>query len=340
MPNIAASFVTLNPSFMMPEILLPYSQASGAFDLLATGEPMARLSEGDLVAYIKRADIRTKAAGGQSAYNELPSVGIAMSMISTASYLLRVRAEYDHHDTAAMGRWGVSIVEAQRLGMRQAHFQLLRNMLLYGMNPANGEGLLNANGATSINLPADSFGNTTIVTYDNGQMAFFLLSQISALKSRTNQLGLGQKFTIVGPQRDLSTFEYQGIVQLTQFQRTGAGSASTAGLVKDVLEMNGDTILWCYDDTLIGKGAGGSDAIIIAMPEVEKPDDSPINTNEFANVSPGLDACTLMLCDMVAPREIPTPIPGGAIDIVSELRATSGWAVRGESITIISATYQ
>jgi hypothetical protein len=239
-----------------------------------------------------------------------------------------------------MGRWGVSIVEAQRLGMRQGHFQLLRNANLYGMNPANGEGLLNSNGATAVPLPPDPNGNDTIVTYDNGAMAFFILSQISALKSRTNQMGHGRKFTIIGPQRDLSTWEYQGIVQLVQFQREGAGSASTKGLVDDVLEMNGDEITWGYDDTLIGKGQGGTDAIIISMPEVEKPDGGKINTNEFARVSPGLEACTMQLTDMNAPREIPTPIPGGAIDIVSEMRATSGWAVRPEALTIISAQYQ
>jgi len=61
-------------------------------------------------------------------------------MISTPTYLLRVRGEYDHHDTAAAGKWGVSIVEAQRLGMRQGHFQLARNALLYGLNPAGGAG--------------------------------------------------------------------------------------------------------------------------------------------------------------------------------------------------------
>lgn len=340
MPNIAPAYVTLNPSYMMPEILLPYAQASGAFDALATGEPLVRLSEGDLLVYIRRADIRTKIAAGQAAYNELPSVSIAMSMISTASYLFRTRAEYDHHDTAAMGRWGVSIVEAQRLGMRQAHFQLLRNALLYGLNPANGEGLLNTNGAVAINLPPDPNGNDTIVTYDNGAMAFFLLSQISAIKSRTNQLGIGRKFTILGPQRVLSAWEYQGIVQLTQFQREGAGSASTAGLVKDVLEMNGDEVAWCYDDTLIGKGAGGTDAVLIVMPEVEKPEGGRINTNEFARVAPGLEACTLQFTDMNAPREIPTPLPGGAIDIVAELRGTSGWGIRPEAVEIVSAQYQ
>jgi hypothetical protein len=191
MANIAPAFVTVNPSFTEPGILLPYSQASGAFDLLAGGEPLVRLSEGDLYVYIKRIDMRSRVAAGTAAYNSLPSISTTLSMISTPTYLLRVRGEYDHHDTAAMGRWGLSIVETQRLATRQGHFQLARSALLYGFNPANGEGLLNTNGATAVNLPADSNGDTTVATYDNGQMAFFLLSQVSAMKSRTNQLGIG-----------------------------------------------------------------------------------------------------------------------------------------------------
>ena len=340
MANIAASFTIVNPSYIDPGILLPYSQASGAFDTLADGQPLTRLSDGDLYAYIKRIDVRTKVAAGASAYNSLPSISTTLSMISTPSYLLRVRGEYDHHDTAAMGRWGVSIVEAQRLGMRQGHFQLARQALLYGFNPANGEGLVNTQGATAVNLPADTNGNTTVVTYDNGQMATFIIGQIQAIKSRTNQLGIGRKFTILGPQRVLGQMEYQNIVQLTQYQRQGAGSTSTAGVVKDVLDWNGDEITWVYDDTLIGKGAGGVDAVIINMPEIEKPAGSKINTNEFAKLAPGIEACALMYCDMAAPKEIPTPLPGGAIDVLSEWRITSGWGIRPEALTIVSMQYQ
>lgn len=340
MGNIAPAFVTVNPSYIAPDILLPYAQASGAFETLAEGQPLVRLSEGDLYAYIKRLDVRTKVAAGQSAYNSLPSISTTFSQISTPTYLLRVRGEYDHHDTAAVGRWGASIADIQRLGMRQGHFQLARTALLYGFNPVNGEGLVNTQGATAVNLPADSNGNTTVVTYDNGQMGIFLLTQFSSLKTRTMQLGLGQKFTILGPQRVLGAFEYQNIVQLTQFQRPGAGSAPTAQMVKDILEINEDEISWVYDDTLIGKGAGGTDAVIITMPEVKKPQGSKINTNEFAKLAPGMEACTLQYCDMAAPREIPTPLPGGAIDVLSEWRITSGWGVRPEAVTVISMQFQ
>jgi hypothetical protein len=332
---ISPAYEIVHPSYMMPELLLPYYQASGAFSTLPNQDVMVRLGDGDKAVYIRRADIRTKNALGQAAYNQLPGVNIVMSMIATPTYLLRLRAEYDHHDTSAAGNWGVGIAQAYRLGGRQSMFQLLRTMLLFGTNPVTGEGLLNAPGTTSISLPPDSFGNTTAGTYDNGQMALFLTGQIAALKTRTNQLGIGRTFCILGPQRILGPFEYN-IVQVVQFQREGAGTESTAGTVKMVTMKNGDTILWAYDDTLQGAGAGGTDAVLIVMPEVENPHMHDIDTNEFARLTPGLAACTAMLTDMAAPREIPTPLAGGAIDVLSEMRATSGWPIRPESVSIIS----
>ena len=341
MAFIAPAQVKVDPSYTLPEKIMPYSQASGAFRLLASAAPLVRLGDGDQYVYIDRLDVRTKAAAGQSAYNQLPGVSIALSQISTPTYLFRVRAEYDLHDTAAAGRRGVAIDQAHRLGMRQAHFQLLRNSLLYGMNPANGEGLLNANGAVATSLPPDQNGNQTVVTYDNGAMAFFLLGVITSILTRTNQLGIPRHFTICGPQRTLGAFELANVVQLVQYQRPGAGSQTTAGLVKDVLESQGHSLSWAYDDTLIGKGSGSSDAIVITMPEVENPTaDSTYNPNDFAELEPGLKACTMQLTDMAAPREITAPLPGGAVDIVSEMRATSGWAVRGEAVTLLSCVYQ
>lgn len=338
MGNIAPAYIQVHPSYTIPEMVVPFNQVSGAFYTLAGEEPQQRLGEGDLAVYGKRLDVRTLAASGQSAYNMLPSISTTLSQFSTPTYLLRVRGEYDHHDSAAMGRWGVSIVDAQRLGMRQGHSQLARLALLYGFNPQLGEGLVNANGATAVPLPPDPFGDTTVQTYDAGAMALFLLNQIAQLKSRTLQLGMGQDIVILGPQRILSLWEYN-IVQLTSYQRAGAGANSTAGTTNDVADWNDDNISWCYDDTLIGKGANGTDAVLMVMPELKDPTGEKINTNAFFDIAPNLKANTLMYCDMAAPREIPVPLPGGAIDVLSEWRITSGWVIRPEAITILSMTF-
>jgi hypothetical protein len=153
------------------------------------------------------------------------------------------------------------------------------------------------------------------------------------------QVGIPVRVTILTTQRILAAISYQGIVQLTQYQRIGGGVNTTAGTVANVAEWNDDEVMWVADDTLIGKGAGGTDVIVVTIPEVKKPASGRINTNEFAKLAPGFEGCNVQLCDMPAPREIPTPLPGGAIDVLSELRVTSGWAVRPEATTIISAGF-
>lgn len=341
MAVVGGAVQRVDPSHIIPQTLMQYNQPSGAFMALAGENPQVQLEEGDLFVYAKRLEVRTKVAAGQAAYNQIPSCSLVLSQLSTPTYLIRTRAEYDHHDTAAASRWGISISEAHRLAMRQGIFQQTRNALLYGFVPSNGEGLLNANGATAINLPADPNGNTTVATYDNGAMAIFILTLIQQAKARTFQLGQPSRIVIVGPQRVLGMMEYQNIVQVSQFQRAGAGSASTAGMIKEIALNNGDKIDWVYDDTLQGKGAGNTDVVLVVIPEIELPKKkNRIDTNEFAGLQPGLSACTLQMMDMAAPREIPTPLAGGAIDVLSEMRITSGWGIRPEGITIASMLYQ
>lgn len=337
----ASAYRVVQPSFQEPEILMQWSQASGFVDTLEGGALRTRLGEDDLLVYVKQLNIRTKTAASQSTYNELPGVDIAASMISTMTYMIRVRSEYDHHDVAAGARWGFAVPEAYRLGMRQANFQLARDAALHGMNPQNGEGFLNAPGAVSVNLPPDQYGNTTVISYDNGQMAFFLANLINLMKNRTLQQGIGRKFTWLGPQRTLGQFQYN-IVQLVQMQRTGAGSMSTVGTLKEILMANGDDMTWAYDDTLQGAGGNSNtDIVILAMPEVETPQGpAAVNTNVFATLLPNNNACLTQYCDMAAPREIISPLAGGATDFLQEWRISSGWALRGLALTLISMTYQ
>ncbi len=338
---IAPAYVTINPHFMMPETILQFNQMSGFPGILAGEKVQTRIGSEDLAVYVKKAAVRTKVSAGNQAYESLPSADIVMSMASTATYLLRTRAEWNHHDAAAASLWGITIDLAQRLAMRQGIYQQQRNACLYGITPSNGEGILNAAGATTTNLPADSNTNDSISTYDNGQMALYILTLISAMKTRTFQIGLPNRIAILGPQRVMSQWMFQGIVQLTQFQRDGGGVASIAEEIKNVAARNGDEVDFYCDDTLINQGAGGNtDAIIICIPEINKPKTlvEP-NTNEFYKLIPGLDACNIMLQDMAAPMEIRSPLAGGAIDVLAELRTTSGWPIRPEAVTILNAAF-
>jgi len=330
----------LTPSHVEPGVLMQYSQRSGAFETLADGKLTVQLDESDFFVYINTLSVRTRIALGQSAFNELPTPMIQNGQISTGTYLIRSRAEYNHHDTAMAGRFNVSLPNANRLAMRQAIFQGMRSMLLYGVSASNGEGLINTVGATAVNFPADpSNSATTLSTMSTGWIASEILQQIVNLKKRVFGVGIPYRIVVLGPQEAIGLMAYQ-VVSVTQFQRPGAGSNSILGTVATVAGWQGDEIIYVVDDTLIGKGAGGNDLIIITAPEIKIPESGEPDTNEFAKLAPGITAANLMYCDMAAPREIPTPIPDGGIDVVSELRATTGWNIRPEATTLLSVQYQ
>lgn len=335
----ASNWTMAHPSFMEPQSVLQYNQKSDFIELLAGRAPRVRLGQEDKYVYLRHLGVKTKVSSGQAGANQVPSCSITADLASAPVYLQQVRAEYDHHQINMAEKWGFSLPLAQSLAMQQGHYQQLRDKALFGMFPANGEGFLNSAG-TYATLPPDSFGNQTFSSYDNGQMALYVIGLFQTLKTLTYQMGMAQRFTIIGPQRDISTWQYKGIVQLTSFQRAGAGSATISGTIEEILARNGDEIVFGYDDTLIGAGAGGTDAIIFAMPEVKKPEGagsaSAWNTNKWADLQPSFGANTLQYSDVLAPIEITAPLPMGATDVYSEMSATSGWAPRPEALLVLS----
>lgn len=342
MANIFPSVQKVQPSFTEPDLILTYAQASGAFAALQGGKPRVKLGSEDMAVYVNHLDLRTEAAVGQSPSNLLPSASIVADYFTTPTYLIRARTIWDHHDMARAAQWNVSLPMAQDMAVRQGIFQQMRTGLLYGFNPTNGEGLMNTSGATSVNLPADTFGNTRWSTYDNGELALWFLQQIVALKSRMYQSGgsIKNRLVVISPQREFLQFAYANIVQVTSYQRPGAGTATTGAVVKDTASASGDDFEWYFDDTLIGQGAGNGDPILLTTPEIEAPDMPGINTNEFgAGMKPQMKAVNLMYADMAAPMKIPTPTPDGAITEIQEQRVTSGWCIRPQGITLLNGQY-
>lgn len=329
----------LHPNYVEPGLILQQAQESGALELLGSAEPLVRLSNTTRQVYVKRADIRTRIQQAQSAGNMLPSVDVQFDMDGTAAYLQRIRQGFDHHDADMASEWGVGILDVFRYGTRQAHFQGLRNALLHGVTPQLGEGLLNTIGATRTSMTADANGNTTVSTYDPDASFNFWLNEIADLKTRTNQIGTGARIVMVAPQRVVAQYSIRQVVQLTQWQRAGAGTNVVSGSLDEVLSMGDDEFQMQSDDTLIGAGAGGTDAIILTIPEIRVQNNRKFSTNEFAKLSPNLTACNLQFINTPMPIEILSPIESGRTDYLSEMRLTSGWSVRPEAVTIVSAAF-
>lgn len=340
MANYFPAQTKTSPHFNEPDLIITQAQVSGAFNALPDGKPRVKLGNGDLFVYVNSLDIRQETVASQSLANKYPSATLKANYFSTATYMIGARATYNHRDMAAAANYAVSLPAAQKLAVQQGIFQQMRNALLYGFNPSNNEGLLNAQGATVVSLPPDQYGNTTVSTYDSGNMAEFFLNQVVNLRTGMYQSGdIAARVVCIGPQRVFLQLANAAVVQLTSYQRSGAGSTTTGGMIKDVMAADGSTFDWYFDDTLIGKGSGGADAVILTIPEIEIPKTPGINTNEFAKLQPQLTAVNLMYADMAAPIEIPTPVPDGGITTIHEIRVTSGWNVRPQGIYILDMPY-
>jgi len=73
----------------------------------------------------------------------------------------------------------------------------------------------------------------------------------------------------------------------------------------------------------------------MVIPEAIVPTMDGINTNIFNTLAPTQRAMTLQYADVAAPVEITTPIVEG-LDVTSQMRISSGWAPRGQAVTILS----
>lgn len=342
MSAFAPAITTVSPSMMLPEIIMQYSMASGAFDILPGSAPTVKIGSSDLVVYQKYLRATTQAHVGQSLPGQLPSATITGGYDQMMTYRISTRSQYSYLDTDAANRWGYSLTDGLRLANRQGHAQQMRNMLLYGVKASNNEGITNSPSATTLNLGSDSQGNDTYTTWDAGEMAKFMLGLIADQKTKMMLLGQPLTTVVLCPQRFMKALEWTGVVELTSYQRAGAGTDTTGGMIKNIAKSaSDDDVLFCQDDTLIGKGAGGTDLIVVTNPELVVPEArQDINTNIFATLTPNQQAVNVMFCDVAAPTEIPSPMPDGGLTTLYTMRSTPGWNFRPEGVTLLSAKYQ
>lgn len=338
MPLIAPSRVLVHPNRIEPNLIITIAQPSGFMQGLGGKKLRQLLSDNDKVVYQNHVDVRTAVAAQQAAANVLPSATITLDYIQTLTYLLRTRQDYSELDVADSGEYNVALPAAYRLAARQSINQAIRAAFIYGVTASNSEGIINTPNATAVTLPPDTFGDTTLRTYDAGQLAIWFNAQIQYALQSMFRLGMPGRVVLLGPQRIIGTLQWQDIVQVTSYQRPGAGTATTGQVVSKIGDENDVTIDWAYDDTLIGKGAGGTDAVLLLVPEAVVPSIPGINTNEFAKLSPTTDAMITQYTNVAAPIEITTPIPEG-LDVVSMQRITSGWCPRPQATTVLSLPY-
>lgn len=337
MANLFTARIQAQPSYTMPGMIVQQSLVSGFTGILGGGNVQARLNTSDVAAYMNSLKMKANSVISQNPANSLPmGVELVPEMRSIPTYFIRAKAEYDSHDVSAAGNWNVSLESAIKLALKQSHFERIRDAALYGVNATNHEGILNAPNIVPATLPADSHANTGFIDYDNGELATWFLNRINDLTSRTFTSGSPVRLAALIPVRLMNKLT-TGIVQLTSSQRVGAGSQSVGQTIDMVLEWNGKDIEFYVDNSLVGKGDGGTDGIILCIPELVDQTDNSFNTNVFASLEPKITANIVQMCDTPEPVFKTVPLSLDNNEIMSEQKIIPAWGLRPEAITFISA---
>lgn len=330
--------IQAQPSYTMPGMIVQQSLVSGFTGVLGGESVQAKLNNTDVAAYLTSLKMKANTTVSQAPANALSSgAELIPEMRSIPTYFIRGKVEFDHNDVSMASTWNVQLQEALKLSLKQSHYERIRDASLYGVNASNNEGILNAPNIVTENLPADSIGNVGWIDYDNGELATYILRLINDLTARTFMAGSPVRIALLMPVRLMNKLT-MGVVQLTSFQRSGAGSDSVAGLLETVIEWNGKTIELYPDNSLEGKGDGGTDAIVLCIPELVDQSAMPFNTNVFADLTPNITANVVQMCDTPEPVFYYTPLSLNTTEILSEQKIIPGWVTRPEAVTFISAT--
>lgn len=339
----------INQSTVYPYRVIQKGQKSGFQMLLGGANPATGnggiqigIKEGDKMVYVQGIGFNNETPlATQGSSMQLPSVNFTTAIAGTRVLLLQARAVYDHHDLAAASNYGIALPNALDLAHNQGFAQYIRSLALFGLR--SDEGILNQ--APHISIGADTNGQTTIRGYNAGQLAMdVFVANASLLQQRMFNLGNSASLTILAPQRVLSKLLGEKVVQLFSYQMPGGGTNTSGSMVNQFCQNLDITVNWVPDDTLVEAGAMGvnakKDLIVLSIPEIEPYNGAEnFDTNEFSKLEPNLIANNLMLVDRALPTKTISPLAGGAVDVLYEMNAMCGLALRPEATVVIEMEY-
>ena len=332
-----AQNLRVTPHFAYPGMVLDQVVQTGAHFLLGGKTLEDKIPAAVKAVYVSRMRIATQARASMNGYANLPGVDVVRSEMSTPVTSIRMRTGFTSSDETDASAAGYSLQEAHRLGARQGVALAMRNGLLYGFG--DGGGLVN--NAIQASLPPDQLNATTVSTYDNGSLFFFMMQQIAARKVATNQtMTPGLRVVVCAPQRFIAHITGQAIVQTVAIQRQGAGTGNVATLLDDNMRLNDGAIEFVIDDSLQNAGGAGIDYVMISIPEVKtQVIAGGLDVNAFGTLAPNLASSNIMLTRNMVPTEYITPNENGGMNTMYESFCTSGWAIRPEATVRISMPY-
>lgn len=341
-----SSLIMLDRSMVVPGVMVQRAQKRGTLNLIAGGKPKNVLNQNVQKVYINGIRYRGLAKASREPGNELPSVSFNTTQKATNAYWLSTSTKYSVWDDDNAKFSGLNAPQIQNMIAHGAIADLTAILALYGTGEGMSEGIMNSPGVFEENLPADSNGALSLRTYDAGEFAQYFLQLTVDAETRMLTVGLDreQVLNVLMPQRVLGYLRRSSVIKLTSgIQRDGGGVHTIEGRIQAVATSpNGNISINFYvDDTLIGKGAGGSDAVVMCYPGFPDTPDDIYNTDALAALPNSIQEMVAMYTAHSQPMEIESPAVDGSQGVYTtyHTKVTPGWALRPEAVTILSLPY-
>ena len=277
--------------------LYPSSQAPGAIIQSINFKPFWRMTNRgainrilkptDKAFYAMTVTPTARAVWSQDNIYGLPSCDYSVSQIQTPVIRIGNQATWTPEDNELAGEYNIPHADLLMAIQMQGLSEFMARVMFYGINSTTG--IFNTGQLMAGNLPPDSLGNSTILTYNAASLFQYFQTKFAEIKAamRNNV----DSIVVYTSTRIWTQIVTAKIVSLTSYQIAGAGTATVVEASSNIEGSLGMKLYFACDDNMQGvNGNANTDYIVISAVSTTPSDtlgimkggDSEWNTNEAA----------------------------------------------------------
>lgn len=328
----------VNPSVVLPGILTPQIQKVDFEKYIGSKTSLASTKD-EMVYVVTAQNINSETSVGQQWNQGLTRQTYSLGQLGLPLYRINAYIEYDENEQAKFEALsnGVGLPNFLENLAKQGINQRKHQGILFGFDSTKSQGIV-AN-STDSNLPADSAGANTILTYNIAELQAFL-SQIARSVMDTT-FGASKPVVIASSQRVINYLK-TAIVPLASNQANGGGVESIAQTYSKVISkwLGVGKVDFVADDLLKEAGTNSKDIILFIAPGADSQeavsedvnqnlvgDLNSINYNTMYDAGEGL-------------RKIERPADFDIFSSLLTYKMTPGATLRSEAVVKVEVSYQ
>lgn len=326
------------PSSANPNILHPLVEGFDWYKLVSEITNFGE--EGDEVHYLMTLENFVSASQVVGVNTWIDSVDTPNATIGQkAAPYYRLVGSYNTSDITSkkMQKLNLKISEEELMKalVLQGMTQRLALGVLFGFDPEKTQGIM-SNAFKTEALPADSAGNTTLKGYVAGELAVYLLDQFRDMLNYS--FGFMKPVVVAGSRRAINYIRTH-IVPLTAYQNRGAGTASVAEVLQNVIAPIANLPIEYVPTSYLENGVDGKDKLVLVSTGLTTSEMMKTTDMNIINTIGGGYVPNIYMDKIYELKQFRNPARNGIQNVMIDSIITPPIVTRKEAIKVIEFTY-